>query len=133
VTEMLRPYDVAWDAHNWYINMHAINIETEGFAAQGGTWYAKAMYSSCAALVRYLAARYGIPLDRQHILGHEDVPGVERLLHRDAALGSRSVLELEPLHDTRARGQRHRGAGERRLGHARHPSPGDGRPHLRYQ
>ena len=28
-----------------------------------------------ATLVQYLAAKYGIPLDREHILGHEDVPG----------------------------------------------------------
>jgi N-acetyl-anhydromuramyl-L-alanine amidase AmpD len=75
VTEMVRPHDVSWGAGNWYINMHAINIENEGFAAQGSTWYTKAEYDSCAALVRYLAARYGIPLDRQHILGHEDLPG----------------------------------------------------------
>jgi hypothetical protein len=75
VTEMVRPRDVSWGAGDWYVNMHAINIENEGFAAQGATWYTKALYSSCAALVRYLAARYGIPLDRRHILGHEDVPG----------------------------------------------------------
>jgi len=75
VTEMVRPQNVSWGAGDWYVNMHAINIENEGFAAQGGTWYTEAMYSSDAALVRYLAARYGIPLNRAHILGHEDVPG----------------------------------------------------------
>jgi N-acetyl-anhydromuramyl-L-alanine amidase AmpD len=75
VTEMVPPADVSWGAGDWYVNMHAINIENEGFAAQGGTWYTEAMYQSDAALVRYLAAEYGIPLDREHILGHEDVPG----------------------------------------------------------
>jgi N-acetyl-anhydromuramyl-L-alanine amidase AmpD len=75
VTEMVRPHDVSWGAGDWYVNMHAINIENEGFAAQGRTWYTQAMYQADAALVRYLAATYGIPLDRQHILGHEDVPG----------------------------------------------------------
>jgi N-acetyl-anhydromuramyl-L-alanine amidase AmpD len=75
VTEMVRPANVSWGAGNWYVNMHAINIENEGFAAQGRTWYTQAMYKANAALVRYLAATYGIPLDRQHILGHEDVPG----------------------------------------------------------
>jgi len=75
VAEMVRPGDVSWGAGDWYINMHAINIENEGFAAQGATWYAQAEYNSCALLVRYLAARYGIPLDREHILGHEDLPG----------------------------------------------------------
>src|SRR6516162_1147913 len=75
VTEMVRPQNVSWGAGDWYVNMHAINIENEGFAAQGSAWYTKALYSSDAALVRWLAAEYGIPLDRQHILGHEDVPG----------------------------------------------------------
>jgi N-acetyl-anhydromuramyl-L-alanine amidase AmpD len=75
VTEMVPPADVSWGAGDWYVNMHAVNIENEGFAAQGRTWYTEAMYQSDAALVRYLAAEYGIPLDRAHILGHEDVPG----------------------------------------------------------
>lgn len=34
------------------------------------------MYRSSAKLVRYLAKRHGIPLDRAHILGHDNVPGV---------------------------------------------------------
>ena len=75
VTEMVPPADVSWGAGDWYVNMHAINIENEGFAAQGNIWYTQAMYSTDAALVRYLAAKYGIPLDRAHIIGHEDVPG----------------------------------------------------------
>jgi hypothetical protein len=75
VAEMVRPSNVSWGAGNWYINMHAINIENEGFAAQGSTWYTRAEYNSDALLVRYLAAKYGIPLDRQHILGHDDLPG----------------------------------------------------------
>ncbi|HET7246664.1 MAG TPA: N-acetylmuramoyl-L-alanine amidase [Streptosporangiaceae bacterium] len=75
VTEMVHPHDVSWGAGDWYVNMHAINIENEGFAAQGATWYTGSLYQSCATLVRYLAAKYNIPLDRQHILGHDDVPG----------------------------------------------------------
>ncbi len=75
VTEMVRPKDVSWAAGNWYGNMHGINIENEGYAAQGSTWYTAAMYRSAAALVRYLASKYGIPLNRAHILGHDDVAG----------------------------------------------------------
>jgi hypothetical protein len=33
------------------------------------------MYRTSAKLVRYLALRFGIPLDRQHIIGHDNVPG----------------------------------------------------------
>ena len=75
VTEMVHPQDVSWGAGNWYVNMHAINIEHEGFAAQGATWYTEAMYQASATLVRYLAARYAIPLDRAHILGHDNLAG----------------------------------------------------------
>jgi hypothetical protein len=67
--------DVAWHAGNWYINSRSIGIEHEGFLAQAG-WYTEAMYRSSAKLVRYLAAKYQIPLNRQHILGHDNVPGI---------------------------------------------------------
>ncbi|HUS26068.1 MAG TPA: N-acetylmuramoyl-L-alanine amidase [Nevskiaceae bacterium] len=74
VTEMVRPKDVSWCAGDWYVNMHSINIEHEGFSAQGTAWYTEAMYRSSAKLVRYLADKYNIPLDRQHIVGHDNVP-----------------------------------------------------------
>ena len=66
--------DVGWHAGNWYVNSKSIGIEHEGFAAQG-TWFTEAMYRSSAKLVRYLARRYDIPLDRAHIIGHDNVPG----------------------------------------------------------
>jgi hypothetical protein len=66
--------DVAWQAGNWYINAKSIGLEHEGFAAQG-TWYTEVMYRSSAKLVRYLARQHRIPLDRAHILGHDNVPG----------------------------------------------------------
>jgi hypothetical protein len=33
------------------------------------------MYEASAKLVRYLADKYNVPLDRNHILGHDDIPG----------------------------------------------------------
>ncbi|MGI5212502.1 N-acetylmuramoyl-L-alanine amidase [Plantactinospora sp. CA-290183] len=74
IAQHVRAKDVAWHAGNWYVNAKAIGLEHEGFAAQG-TWYTEAMYRTSAKLVRYLAARYDIPLDRQHIIGHDNVPG----------------------------------------------------------
>lgn len=75
VTQMVDNKNVAWHAGNWYMNMHSIGIEHEGFAINGTTWYSDAMYRSSAKLVRHLARRYGIPLDRQHILGHNEYQG----------------------------------------------------------
>ncbi|NUT40875.1 MAG: N-acetylmuramoyl-L-alanine amidase, partial [Thermoactinospora sp.] len=67
--------DIAWHAGNWDVNSRSIGIEHEGYLAKGGTWYTEAMYRSSARLVRYLAAKYRIPLNRAHILGHDNVPG----------------------------------------------------------
>ncbi|MEV0381471.1 peptidoglycan recognition family protein [Nonomuraea sp. NPDC050643] len=76
LAQHVRTKDVAWHAGNWYVNTKAIGLEHEGFLAAGGTWYTEAMYRTSAKLVRYLADRFGIPLDRAHILGHDNVPGL---------------------------------------------------------
>nr|WP_260848947.1 N-acetylmuramoyl-L-alanine amidase [Streptomyces sp. SLBN-118] len=67
--------DVAWHAGNWYVNAKSVGLEHEGFLVSPDAWYTEAMYRSSARLVRYLAKRYAVPLDRQHILGHDNVPG----------------------------------------------------------
>ncbi|MEU7746022.1 N-acetylmuramoyl-L-alanine amidase [Nonomuraea sp. NPDC049158] len=75
VAQHVRTKDIAWHAGNWDINSRSIGIEHEGYLASGGTWYTEAMYRSSAKLVKYLAAKHHIPLDRAHILGHDNVPG----------------------------------------------------------
>ncbi|GAA3621201.1 hypothetical protein GCM10022419_128580 [Nonomuraea rosea] len=67
--------DIAWHAGNWDVNTRSIGIEHEGYLAKGGTWYTEAMYRASAKLVRYLAGKHHIPLNRAHILGHDNVPG----------------------------------------------------------
>ncbi|MCZ7440550.1 peptidoglycan recognition family protein [Micromonospora sp. WMMC241] len=74
VAQHIKAKDVGWHAGNWYVNAKSIGLEHEGFAGQG-TWYTEAMYRSSAKLVRYLAQKFGIPMDRQHIIGHDNVPG----------------------------------------------------------
>lgn len=87
ITEMLRPENVGWHGGNWYFNTHSIGIEHEGVAVEGATWYTEQMLRSSAKLVKYLAERYDIPLDRQHIIGHDDIPGLtptnQRGMHWD--------------------------------------------------
>ncbi|MEE4544672.1 N-acetylmuramoyl-L-alanine amidase [Streptomyces sp. V4-01] len=75
VTQMVPTKDIAFHAGNYSTNLHSIGIEHEGYAVQGATWYTEAQYEATADLVTYLAGRFGIPLDRQHILGHDDVAG----------------------------------------------------------
>ncbi|MFF0793378.1 N-acetylmuramoyl-L-alanine amidase [Streptomyces spiralis] len=75
IAQHVKAKDVAWHAGNWYVNAASIGLEHEGFLADPDAWYTEAMYRSSARLVKYLAGKYGIPLDRQHILGHDTVPG----------------------------------------------------------
>ncbi|MGW2017869.1 N-acetylmuramoyl-L-alanine amidase [Streptomyces sp. NPDC001927] len=67
--------DVGWHAGNWFVNAKSVGLEHEGFLTAPDSWYTEAMYRSSARLVKYLAQRYDIPLDRQHVLGHDNVPG----------------------------------------------------------
>ena len=75
IAQHVRHNDVAWHAGNWYVNMHSIGLEHEGVAEDGALWYTEAMYRTSARLVRYLANLYDIPLDRGHIIGHDQIPG----------------------------------------------------------
>ncbi len=75
VVQQVPNEDIAWDTGNPAFYQHSVGIEQEGFAIDGATWYTPQMYHATAALVRYLTARYGIPRDRAHILGHDSVPG----------------------------------------------------------
>jgi hypothetical protein len=75
VTQMVPTKDVAWHAGNWWINSHAVGIENEGFATELSQWFTPQLYSSLARLTRYLAWKYHVPLDREHLIGHDQVPG----------------------------------------------------------
>nr|WP_314591085.1 N-acetylmuramoyl-L-alanine amidase [Paenibacillus terrigena] len=87
ITQMVKNKNVAWHAGNWYFNMHSIGLEHEGFAMEGATWFTERLYRSSAALVRYLAEKYDIPLDRAHIIGHNEIPGLtparQKVMHQD--------------------------------------------------
>ncbi|MDH6228563.1 hypothetical protein M2169_005533 [Streptomyces sp. MJP52] len=76
VAQHIKARDVGWHAGNWYVNAHAIGVEQEAFLAQPDAWFTESLYRSSARLVKYLAKRHGVPLDRQHILSHDAVPGV---------------------------------------------------------
>ncbi|MFL5942002.1 MAG: N-acetylmuramoyl-L-alanine amidase [Gaiellaceae bacterium] len=75
VTQMVPTKDVAWHAGNWYVNTHSVGIENEGFALDLSDWFTPRLYHSLARLTRYQAQRFGFPLDRAHVVGHDQVPG----------------------------------------------------------
>jgi N-acetylmuramoyl-L-alanine amidase len=72
ITQMVAEEDTAYHCRDW--NTRAIGIEHEAISAQA-SWFTDAMYAESAALVRDIALRQGIPMDRTHIVGHNEVPG----------------------------------------------------------
>jgi len=72
ITQMVRDRDTAYHVRD--SNASTLGIEHEGFV-DDPSWFTEVMYRSSAALTRYLCDRYGIPKDRAHIVGHEEVPG----------------------------------------------------------
>ncbi len=75
VAQCVRNEDIAWHAGDWQYNRRSIGIEHAGYATEPKT---ARQYRSSARLSAYLSRRYGIPVDRRHIIGHRDVPGVNR-------------------------------------------------------
>ncbi|HSX02794.1 MAG TPA: N-acetylmuramoyl-L-alanine amidase [Candidatus Saccharimonadia bacterium] len=86
---VVSPHNIGWQAGNWYLNVHTVGIEHVGHAISGATDYTSAMYNSSATLVRWLSSNYGFSLDRQHVIGHDNVPGPTQIsvagMHWDPA------------------------------------------------
>ncbi|MFJ5997679.1 N-acetylmuramoyl-L-alanine amidase [Streptomyces sp. NPDC092370] len=74
VAQCVRESDIAWHAGNWDYNTRSIGIEHEGWVDRPG-YFTDAMYERSARLTAAICARYGIPRNRAHIIGHHEVPG----------------------------------------------------------
>jgi N-acetylmuramoyl-L-alanine amidase len=74
IAQLVREKNVGWHAGNWNYNTRSIGIEHEGWVDQP-QWFTSQMYAASAALTRSICDRYGIPKDRAHIIGHNEVPG----------------------------------------------------------
>lgn len=57
-------------------NRECVSIEHEAVAGQGLT---EAQYRASLELHRYLIERHGLPADRQHLVGHYQIDGVNKL------------------------------------------------------
>jgi N-acetyl-anhydromuramyl-L-alanine amidase AmpD len=71
IIQFVAESDTAYHARN--ANPWTIGIEHE-FSPRQAIWHTDAQYRSSAALVCAIARRYGIPLDREHIVGHNELP-----------------------------------------------------------
>nr|BFD82560.1 hypothetical protein StreXyl84_19610 [Streptomyces sp. Xyl84] len=76
VTQMIRELDVAFHAGNREYNERSVGIEHEGFVDKASS-FTDAMYAASARLTAGICGRYGIPVDREHIIGHVEVPGTD--------------------------------------------------------
>jgi len=73
VTQMVREKDIAWHAGNWDYNTRSIGIEHEGLAWTPGL-YTTAEYNASAAISASICSRWGVQMDRAHVIGHNEVP-----------------------------------------------------------
>ena len=69
ITQMVRESQWAWHVVCW--NRFMFGTEHEGFVSSPA-WYTPAMYQASAGLQTHLCDTYGIPKDRQHIIGHDE-------------------------------------------------------------
>ncbi len=74
VTELVTEANIAWHSGNWEYNRRSIGIEHEGFFNAPSQWYTDTMLQASAKLTAAICQRYHIPIDRQHIIGHMEVP-----------------------------------------------------------
>jgi N-acetyl-anhydromuramyl-L-alanine amidase AmpD len=73
ITQMVLEKDIAWHAGNWDYNTRAIGIEHAGYA-YGTNLYTMAEYNASAQLIASICSRWGVPMDRAHVIGHYQVP-----------------------------------------------------------
>ncbi|MGW0881517.1 N-acetylmuramoyl-L-alanine amidase [Streptomyces sp. NPDC002671] len=76
VAQCVREADIAWHAGNWDYNTRSIGIEHEGWVDQPA-YFTNALFEQSAKLTAAICAKYGIPKDREHIIGHYQVPGTD--------------------------------------------------------
>jgi len=72
VAQMVPEQDIAWHAGNWNYNVTSIGIEHAGYT--NVTHFRDAEYRGSAALAGWIARRWLIPPDREHVIGHYQVP-----------------------------------------------------------
>ncbi|RZU36183.1 N-acetylmuramoyl-L-alanine amidase [Streptomyces sp. BK022] len=82
VAQCVREADIAWHAGDWGYNTRSIGIEHEGWVDQPA-YFTNALYEQSARLTAAVCDKYGIPKDREHIIGHYQVPGTD---HTDPGL-----------------------------------------------
>jgi N-acetyl-anhydromuramyl-L-alanine amidase AmpD len=78
VTRCVGEGDTAFHAGNADVNACSIGIELEGHCDDGSEVFTPKMMRALLELADYLCERYGIARDRQHVIGHNEVPDARK-------------------------------------------------------
>jgi N-acetyl-anhydromuramyl-L-alanine amidase AmpD len=82
VTQFVIDQDWSFSVANYWYNERSIGVEHIGFAAAPAGYYTPLLYQRSADLVGWVAWKYRIPVDRAHILGHDNIPlDQEQFIH----------------------------------------------------
>jgi hypothetical protein len=73
IAQMVPTSMVAWHSGNAWVNLHSVGVEDEGFTNVAGT-FTDGEYRASAQLVAGLMRHYVLPIDRRHLIGHNQVP-----------------------------------------------------------
>lgn len=73
IVQLVHVSDIAWHAGNWRVNVGSVGIEHEGFT-YGPGGFTDAQYENSARITAWLARRALMPIDREHVIGHAEVP-----------------------------------------------------------
>jgi N-acetyl-anhydromuramyl-L-alanine amidase AmpD len=69
----------AYHAGNWWVNQRSLGIEHEDVGRWNSPdWWTEKQLEASARLVAHLCGKYGIPVDREHVIGHNEVQGVTK-------------------------------------------------------
>ncbi len=74
VTQFAPDKDWVRSVNNWWFNETSIGVEQIGFAVAPAGYFTQRLYQRSADLVGWVAWKYQVPLDRAHILGHDNIP-----------------------------------------------------------
>jgi hypothetical protein len=74
VTQFAADKDWTRSVNNWWFNQTSIGLEHIGFAVAPVGYFTQQLYRRSADVVGWAVWKYRIPLDRAHILGHDNIP-----------------------------------------------------------
>ena len=69
IIQLVREHDRAWHVGCW--NPYMIGVEHEGYVSDS-SFFTDSMYIASANLYRHLIETWGIPLDSNHVIGHDE-------------------------------------------------------------